>query len=143
MLLRYDPFREIDRFTDQLFGNASGRAPFIPMDAIRREDAVELAFDLPGVDPDSIDVQVEKNVLTVKAERSWWPQEGEEALARERIHGSFTRQVLLGEALDPEGVEATYEHGVLRVRVPVAEQAKARKVEVKVGHQPLEVGAGS
>jgi HSP20 family protein len=143
MLLRYDPFRDFDRFTDQLFGSSGNRTPYVPMDAVRREDAVELYFDLPGVAPESIEVEVEKNVLTVKAERSWWPQEGEEALARERTHGSYTRQVLLGEALDADGVDATYEHGVLRVRVPLAERAKARKVEVKVGQQPIEVGAAS
>lgn len=142
MLVRYDPFREIDRFTDQLFGNA-GRAPFVPMDAVRRDDAVELFFDLPGVAPDSIDVTVEKNVLTVKAERTWYPQEGEEALARERVHGSYTRQVLLGDALDADGVDASYEHGVLKVHVPVSERAKARKVEVQVGERPIEVGAAS
>jgi HSP20 family protein len=135
MLLRYDPFREIDRYTEGLFGppGPAGRTPWMPMDAIRRGDSVELCFDAAGVTPDSIDLTVEKNVLTVKAERHFWPQEGDEVLARERTQGTLSRQVLLGDALDPERIEASYEHGVLRVTVPVAERAKPRKVEIRVG----------
>jgi HSP20 family protein len=141
MLMRYDPFREIDRFTDGLFGNAA-RAPWMPMDAVRKDDHVEIHFDLPGVDPNSIDLTVERNVLTVKAERQWWPQEGAEVLARERTQGTFSRQVLLGEALDADRVEANYANGVLTVRIPVAEKAKPRKVEIHAGDtQPLEVGS--
>jgi len=91
MLMRYDPFREIDRFTEGLFGN-SARTPWMPMDAVRRGDHVEILFDLPGVRPDSIELTVERNVLTVKAERSWWPEEGTEVLARERTQGAFSRR---------------------------------------------------
>src|SRR5918992_170487 len=123
MLMRYDPFREIDRLTEGLFGNA-GRAPWMPMDAVRKDDHVEIHFDLPGVDPSSIDLTVERNVLTVKAERQWWPQEGSEVLARERTQGTFSRQVLLGEALDADRVDANYTNGVLTVSIPVAERAK-------------------
>jgi HSP20 family protein len=141
MLMRYDPFREIDRFTEGLFGNA-GRAPWMPMDAVRTGDHVEVSFDLPGVRPDSIDLTVERNVLTVKAERQWIPDEGSEVLARERTHGTFSRQVLLGDALDGDRVEASYENGVLRVRIPVAERAKPRKVEIHAG-EPLEVGSSA
>jgi len=141
MLIRYDPFRELDRFTDQLFAG-QGRKGWMPMDAVRRPDGVELRFDLPGVSPDSIDVNVERNVLTVKAERSWFLAEGEEALAKERGHGAFTRQVFLGDALDTERLEARYDQGVLTVAIPTAEQAKPRKVEIQIG-EPLEVGASS
>jgi HSP20 family protein len=141
MLMRYDPFREIDRFTDGLFGNPV-RTPWMPMDAVRKGDRVELEFDLPGVRPDSIDLTVERNVLTVKAERQWLPEEGAEVLARERTHGTFSRQVLLGEALDPERVDAQYDQGVLRVTIPVREQAKPRKVEIHSGEaQSIEVGS--
>ena len=142
MLMRYDPFREIDRFTEGLFGN-SARTPWMPMDAVRKDDLVEIHFDLPGVRPDSIDLTVERNVLTVKAERDWIPAEGAEILARERTHGSWTRQVLLGETLDPDRLEASYDHGVLSVRVPVAEQAKPRKVEVQSDKQAIDVAANA
>ena len=121
----YDPFRELDRFKTT--------SSWMPMDAVRRGDSVELRFDLPGVDPDSLDVDVERNVLTVRAERHWTPADTDQVLARERTQGAFTRQVLLGDALDPERLEANYDHGVLTVRVPVAEQAKPRKVQIHVG----------
>ena len=141
MLMRYDPFREIDRFTEGLFGN-SARTPWMPMDAVRRGDHVEILFDLPGVRPDSIELTLERNVLTVKAERSWWPEEGAEVLARERTQGAFSRQVLLGEALDAEHVDAHYDQGVLRVTIPVLEKAKPRKVEIHSGDtQSIEVGS--
>lgn len=141
MLMRYDPFREIDRFTEGLFGNAA-RTPWMPMDAVRTDNHVEVLFDLPGVRPDSIELTVERNVLTVKAERSWAPTEGAEVLARERTQGAFSRQVLLGEALDAERVEAHYDQGVLRVTIPVAEKAKPRKVEIHSNAaQALDVGS--
>lgn len=143
MLMRYDPFREIDRFTDGLFGNAA-RAPWMPMDAVRKGDHVEIHFDLPGVAPDSIDLTVERNVLTVKAERQWWPEEGAEVLTRERTQGTFSRQVLLGEALDADNVDANYANGVLTVGIPVAEKAKPRKVEIHAGDtQSLDVGSNA
>jgi len=135
----YDPFRDLDRFH-------RAASAWMPMDAVRRSDAVELRFDLPGVAPDTLDVDVERNVLTVKAERHWTPADGEQVLARERTQGTFSRQVLLGDALDADRLDASYEHGVLTVRVPVAEQAKPRKVQIHVGTpqaQPeaLDVGA--
>src|SRR5688572_17577584 len=142
MLLRYDPFRELDRFTDGFF-NGPDRRTWMPMDAVRKDDLVEIHFDLPGVRPDSIDLTVERNVLTVKAERDWIPAEGAEILARERTHGSWTRQVLLGETLDADRLEASYDHGVLSVRVPVAEQAKPRKVEVQSDKQAIDVAANA
>ena len=141
MLMRYDPFREIDRFTEGLFGN-SARTPWMPMDAVRRGDRVEVLFDLPGVRPDSIELTVERNVLTVKAERSWWPEEDTEVLARERTQGAFSRQVLLGEALDSERVDAHYDQGVLHLTIPVLEKAKPRKVEIHSGDaQSIDVGS--
>lgn len=143
MLMRYDPFREIDRFTEGLFGN-SARTPWMPMDAVRRGDHVQVLFDLPGVRPDSIELTVERNVLTVKAERSWGPEEGAEVLARERTQGTFSRQVLLGEALDSEHVDAHYDQGVLQVTIPVLEKAKPRKVEIHSGDtQSIEVGTSN
>jgi HSP20 family protein len=144
MLVRYDPFRELDRMTDQFFGSGGGgRSPqWMPMDAVRRGHEVTLRFDLPGVATDSIDVTVERNVLAVKAERSWQPTEGDEVLARERPQGSVTRQVMLGDSLDAENLEARYDAGVLTVTIPVAEQAKPRKVEIQSGgdQSAIEVG---
>jgi HSP20 family protein len=131
MLVRYDPFRELDRATDQFFGGR--RATPMPMDAVRRGHTVELRFDLPGVDPASFDVTVERNVLTVRAERTWTPQEGDEVLANERPQGAVSRQVMLGESLDTERLDASYEQGVLMITIPVAEQAKPRKVEIHTG----------
>jgi len=140
-LMRYDPFREMDRFTEQLFGSGSAaRPPFMPMDAVRTEGRVEIVLDVPGVSPDAIDVSVERNVLTVRADRAWWPAEGDEILARERSQGTYTRQVMLGDALDPDRLEAHYEHGVLRITIPVAEKAQPRKVAIRTGAaEPLEV----
>jgi len=139
MLLRYDPFRQLDRVANEVFGT-DGRSPWTAMDAVRRGDHVEIFLDLPGVERDSIDLTVERNVLTVKAERSWTPAEGDEVLVRERTQGAFSRQVLLGDALDGDRVEARYHDGVLHVTVPVAEQAKPRKVEIHT-EEPLAVEA--
>ena len=133
MLLRYDPFREFDRLNERFSGGRWAGASWVPMDAIRRDDHVEVSFDLPGVDPDSIDLTVERNVLTVKAERHHFTSDTDEVLARERLEGAFSRQVLLGDALDADGVEASYDDGVLTVKIPVAEQAKPRKVEIQSG----------
>ncbi|MEL7209342.1 MAG: Hsp20/alpha crystallin family protein [Actinomycetota bacterium] len=129
MLLRFDPFREFDRMTDSF----SRTSPSMPMDAVRRDDKVVVWLDLPGVDADSIDLEVERNVVTVKAERRYQAAEGEQVLARERTHGSFSRQLLLGDSLDADAVEANYADGVLELSVPVAEKAKPRKVSVGAG----------
>jgi HSP20 family protein len=109
---------------------------------VRHDQHVVLTFDLPGVSAESIDVQVERNVLTVSAERSWKPAEGAEVLARERSQGAVTRQVTLGESFDTDRLEASYDAGVLTLTIPVAEQAKPRKVEIHVGApEPIEAGA--
>ena len=132
-LLRFDPFREIDRMVDQAINQA--RRPSFPMDAYRHGDTVVVHFDLPGVDPASIDLEFERQALTVTADRSWRPIEGDQVLATERVHGKFQRQVLLGDGLDTENMHATYEHGVLTVTIPVAERAKPRKINVEIGTQ--------
>ncbi|MDP9389273.1 MAG: Hsp20/alpha crystallin family protein [Actinomycetota bacterium] len=134
MLMRFDPFRELDRLAQQ--GNWAAppsRTSVMPMDAYRRGDHFLVHFDLPGVDPASVELTIEKNVLTVRAERSWQRQEGDEVVVAERPQGAFTRQLFLGEGLDAERVSATYDQGVLTISVPVAEQAKPRKVEINTG----------
>jgi len=108
-------------------------APAMPMDATRTEDGLVLRFDLPGIDPASIDVTVDRGVLTVAAKRTEEHTEGEKPVVRERITGSFTRRVRLGDAADSAKVEAGYQDGVLTVRVPLAETAKPRKVEIQAG----------
>jgi HSP20 family protein len=141
MLMRFDPFRELDRLAEQTW--SGGRPPVMPMDAYRRGDHFVVHFDLPGVDPSSIDLTVEKNVLTVSAERHWEPDEGSEVVVSERPQGRFSRQLFLGEGLDPDGIEANYDGGVLTVRVPVAEQAKPRKVQVTAGGSSTAIDTGS
>jgi len=108
-------------------------APSMPMDAVRRGDTVVAWLDLPGVDADSIDLEVERNVVTVKAERRYQSVENDQALARERTHGTFSRQLLLGDSLDADAIDATYADGVLELTVPVSEKAKPRKVAVAAG----------
>lgn len=132
MLLRYDPFRELDRLAEA----AWPRAPFMPMDAVRHGDRVFITFDLPGVDPDSIDLTVERDVLTVKAERRFQRAEGDQVLAEERRQGTFTRRLLLGENLDAGKIEAAYDHGVLSITIPVAEAAQPRKIAIGGTHAP-------
>jgi len=132
MLMRSDPFRELDRLNQQAVGTRM-RPAVMPMDAYRQGDSFLVHFDLPGVDASSIDLTVEKNVLTVSAERSWQPREDQQIVASERPQGTFSRQLFLGESLDPDRVEASYDDGVLTVRIPVAEQAKPRKVEIGAG----------
>ena len=132
MLMRTDPFRDFDRLTQQVFGTPS-RPAAMPIDAYRNGDEFVVHFDLPGIDPASIDLTVEKNVLTVRAERSWKPSEGEEVVVAERPQGTFSRQLFLGETLDSEHIEAHYDQGVLTLTVPVAERARPRKVEVSSG----------
>jgi len=128
MLMRTDPFRDLDRLTQQLMGTAS-RPTMMAMDAWRDGDEFVVEFDLPGVDPGSVDLDVERNVLTVKAERPALNGE-RELLAAERPRGVFSRQLILGDNLDTENVGASYSSGVLTVRIPVAEQAKPRKIQI-------------
>ena len=137
MLLRFDPFREFEREFDRL-SRAATRNAHMPLDAWRQGDRYFVNVDLPGVDPASIDLTVEKNVLTINAARTWQRSEGDQVLLAERPHGHFSRQLFLGEGLDAERIEASYDAGVLTITVPVAEQAKPRKVEIAVGAKQAE-----
>ena len=130
MLMRTDPFREFDRLAQQLLGaGTTSRPAVLPMDAWREGDTFVLEFDLPGVASETIDIDVERNVLTVRAERQ--AKSGDwEPLAAERPTGLFSRQLVLGDNLDLEQVDAHYDAGVLRLVIPVAEKAKPRKIEV-------------
>ncbi len=131
VLMRTDPFRELDRLTQQMFGGVgtTTRPSVMPMDAWRDDDVFVLEFDLPGIDPATVDLDVERNVLTIKAERPTLEAK-QEVLAAERPRGVFSRQLILGDNLDLTRVEADYASGVLRLRVPVAEQAKPRKITI-------------
>jgi HSP20 family protein len=133
MLMRSDPFRELDRLSQQVFGTPGtlARPSAMPMDAWRTGDEFIVEFDLPGVDPASVDLDVERNVLTVKAERPLLDGD-QELVAAERPRGVFSRQLILGDNLDVDKVAAGYEAGVLRLRIPVAERAKPRKIEISV-----------
>src|SRR5689334_19860660 len=131
MLMRTDPFRELDRLTQQVFGTNGtlARPAVMPMDAWREGDTFHVEFDLPGINPDSIDLDVERNVVTVKAERP--ARDGDtELIAAERPRGVFSRQLILGDNLDTEHIAATYDTGVLTLLIPVAEQAKPRKIAI-------------
>lgn len=136
MLMRTDPFRELDRLTQQVFGTAA-RPAAMPIDAYRKDDWFYVHFDLPGVKAEDIELTVERNVLTVRAQRRGVTQEAEgvELLASERPQGSFSRQLFLGETLDTDKLEADYDAGVLTIRLPVAEHAKPRRVEVAAAGQ--------
>ena len=140
MLMRTDPFRELDRLTQQVFGQQGtwSRPAVMPMEAYRQGEQLVVQFDLPGVDPESIDLNVERNVLTVKAERRpTTDTEQVETLVAERPHGVFSRQLFLGETLDTDRIEAHYDAGVLTLRIPVAEQAKPRKIEISAGKKEI------
>jgi len=130
VLMRTDPFRELDRLSQQLLGTAA-RPTLMPMDAWREGDTFHVEFDLPGVEADSIDLDVERNVLTVRADRPF--REGaNELLAAERPRGVFSRQLILGDNLDLDHISAAYGDGVLRLTIPVAERAKPRKISIGV-----------
>ncbi len=139
MLMRTDPFRELDRLTSQVFGTPA-RPAAMPIDAFRSGDTFVVEFDLPGVTTDSIDLTVERNVLTVHAKRERHSPEAAELIVAERSYGTFSRQLFLGETLDVEHMSAHYTDGVLRIEIPVAEQAKPRKVQIQVGEsQPAAI----
>lgn len=135
MLLRFDPFAEFDRLTRETMPVA--RRNMMPVDAYRIGDRFYLHLDLPGVDPESVDITVEKNTLTISAERNWTPAEDATVVMSERPQGRFSRQFFLGEGLDSDRIEAGYDHGVLTVTIPVAEQAKPRKITVGAGDKAL------
>lgn len=132
MLIQTDPFRDFDT----LFSRMSARQPYttgvMPMDAFRRGTDVWVHIDLPGVKADSLDITVERNVLTIAAERDWQREEADQPYFAERYRGAFRRQIQLGDGLDLKHLEADLHDGVLTIRIPVAEQAKPRKIQI--GH---------
>lgn len=129
MLMRTDPFRELDRLAQQAFGSTA-RPSAMPMDAYRSGDSFYVHFDLPGIKADSISLTVEQNVLTVRAERAPVRADGAEMIVAERPNGVFTRQVFLGESLDADHIAADYSAGVLTLTIPVREQAKPRNIQI-------------
>lgn len=131
MLMRTDPLRDFDRLTQQFFGPA--RPAAMQMDAYRSEGDLIVHFDLPGIDPETIDLDVERNVLSVRAERRSSAPEGADLIVAERPTGTFTRELFLGDTLDTERIDASYDAGVLTVRIPVAEQAKPRRIQITSG----------
>ena len=143
MLMRTDPFRELDRFAQQVLGTAA-RPAVMPMDAWREGEAFVVEFDLPGIDQDSLDLDIERNVVTVRAERPALDP-NRDMLATERPRGVFSRQLVLGDNLDTDRIDASYDEGVLRLRIPVSERAKPRKINIGRGdgRRALKDGAGA
>jgi HSP20 family protein len=133
VVMRFDAFRDIDRLTQQLAGRLQESVTPMAMDAYRRGDRIFLHFDLPGVDPGSIEVSTEQNTLTVRAERWWKPKPDDQVIAQERSQGALARQLMLAEHLDTENIDATYNDGVLTLTVPMAPSAKPRRIEVQAG----------
>jgi len=135
-ILGFDPFREFDRVTEQLLGSQMGtrRTPrFLPMDLFRTDDHYMLYADLPGVDPGSIDIQVEGDVLTIRAQRTLHDDDGAQWISSERFGGAYLRRLALGEQVDAERIGATYENGVLAISIPLAQRTQPRKVLVSAG----------
>jgi len=146
-ILRFDPFRDLDRLTSQMVSGVRTPA-LMPMDAWKSGESYHVALDLPGIDPDSIELTVERNALTVQAQRQSAFGEGEQVLVAERPQGSFTRQLVLGDGVDPEQVSADYTNGVLNLTIPVKQSAQPRRIQVGSGQattaQPkvIEMGDG-
>jgi HSP20 family protein len=140
MLMRFDPFGGLERIAEELQNSGRRNPRSVPMDAFRRGDDVVLRFDLPGVDPESIDLTVDQHVLTVRAERQSESQDGDEVLAVERPQGTFVRRVFLGDTLDTDRIGAQYRNGVLELTIPISERAKPRKIEIEnaVENRPIE-----
>jgi HSP20 family protein len=142
-VMRFDPFRDFDRLTEQVFGVRGMR--MLPMEAYRRGDQFLVHLDMPGVNPDDVSITLERNVVAIRVERRSPRQEGDEVLIDERPQGSFTRQLFLGENLDAERLNASYDKGVLTLTIPVSEQAKPRRVKISTepGQQPQPVGTST
>jgi HSP20 family protein len=140
MLMRTDPFRELDRLAQQVLGTAA-RPAAMPMDAWQEDKEFVVAFDLPGMNPDSVDLDIERNVLTVKAERPDPTGKDTEMIASERPRGVFSRQLILGDTLETESIKASYDAGVLTLRIPVAEKAQPRKIEIETKGGKQEIAA--
>jgi HSP20 family protein len=138
MLLQNSPFRDLDTVFEQLAGRSSATVTSVPMDAYRRGGDVWVHLDLPGIAADTLDITVERNVMTVSGERAWSREKDDRVYLAERRQGTFRRQVTLGEGLDADGIEADYTDGVLTLRVPVAEKAQPRKIQITGGRTALE-----
>jgi HSP20 family protein len=144
VLLQNDPFRDLDAWFDRMSGRASSNGAWpMPMDAYKRGNDLFVDIDLPGVRADSVDIDVERNVLTVTAQRSWERKEGDQVYLAERHRGTFRRQVHLGDGLDAERIEARYSDGVLTLRIPVAAAAQPRKIQVQTGGSATAIDASS
>jgi len=140
MLMRTDPFRDFDRLTEAMLGSRA-RPAVMPMDAYRENGTFVVHLDLPGVSAESIDLTVEQNVLTIHAERKPPVGDGAERVIDERTYGVFSRQLFLGDTLDTDQLTADYSSGVLTLRIPIAEKAKPRKVEIGGGDDRKEINA--
>lgn len=132
--MRFEPFAELDRVSQELFGT---RNPIVPVDAYKLGERFYIHLDLPGVDPETIEVTVERNTLTVTANRTIADPEGGQWVARERPYGTFVRRFQLGDGLETDQIDAGYDHGVLTITIPVAEQAKPRKISVGLADKAL------
>jgi HSP20 family protein len=143
VLTSFDPFRDVDRLTGSMLGRRGVSPSWTPVDAYRHGDELVVNFDLPGIDPESVDVTVEKNVLSVKAERRWTPEDGDQVILAERPHGRYSRRLYLSHNLDTGRIAAHYDQGVLSLRIPVSAAAQPRKVEITTGEQPEPVTAGT
>jgi HSP20 family protein len=140
MIIRTDPFRELDRLTQQVLGTAA-RPAAMPMDAYRKGDDFYIHLDLPGISADSISLTAEQNVLTVRAERGPVQPDGAQLIVAERPYGVYTRQVFLGETLDADNIGADYAAGVLTLTIPVREAAKPRSIQVTSSDEKQSVTA--
>lgn len=142
-LMRFDPFRDLDRFSERLLGG-SGATRTMPLEAFRRGDQFIVGVDLPGVAPSDVDVTVERNVVNIRAARRPLRQEGDEVIVDERPHGEFSRQLFLGDNLDTAKMAAEFDQGVLRLTIPVAESSKPRRIEISADSASREqVATGS
>jgi HSP20 family protein len=134
-LMRFDPFRELDRLSEQVM---SGRMPrTMTMEAWRRGDEFFVQIDLPGIDKDDVDLTVEHNVVSIRAQRRPAHEEGDEVIVDERPHGTFTRQLFLGDNLDADKLSADYDRGVLILTIPIAEASKPRRIQLGAPRQEL------
>lgn len=128
-LMRFDPFRELDRLTEQL-GSGTRLARTMPMEAYRRADEFVVSLDLPGVDPEDVDLTIEQNVVNIRASQRSSRTEGDELIVDERLYGEFTRQLFLGDNLDASKMSADFGRGVLTLTIPVAEKSKPRRIHI-------------
>jgi HSP20 family protein len=144
MLTSFDPFfRDFDRVAEGLLGRRNLSPSWMPVDAYRTGDHFVVKFDLPGVDPATVDLTVERNVLSVRAERHWMPEESQQVVLSERPQGTYSRQLYLSDNLDVEHIEASYDYGVLTVTIPVVEKAKPRKLQIATGGKQEAISANS